>query len=339
MATMKDVARRAGVSTATVSHVVNESRSVGAETRKRVREAIDALKYRPDGIARSLRVSQTGTIAVLISDIANPFFAEFVRGVEEATHAKGEKFNLLLCNTEENNEHERRALELVLEKRIDGIIIAPVGGNHAFISDLIEGGVPIVFGDRFLKGVPADSVGVNNREASAEIVQHLIGLGHRRIAVLGAELNASSIRERIAGYRDALSTAGLPIDAELEQSSPSALEAAFEAGCRLLDCPVQPDAVFCTNNFMTLGMVRALLERGLQCPGDMAVVGFDDFPWAASFHPRLTVVAQPANAMGRESARLLFDRLAERRTGPAIRVLLDTKLIVRDSCGSNLARS
>jgi len=214
--------------------------------------------------------------------------------------------------------------------------MAPAGGNQAFISDLIEGGLPIVFGDRFLKGAPADSVGVNNREAAIEIVQHLIGLGHRRIAVLGAELNANSIRERLAGYREALSAAGLPIEAEFELSSPSTVEAAFEAGGRLLDGRTRPDAVFCTNNFMTLGMARALLERGLRCPGDMAVVGFDDFPWAASFQPRLTVVAQPAHAMGQEAARLLFDRLAKRRTGPAMRVLLDTKLIVRDSCGSRL---
>jgi LacI family transcriptional regulator len=336
MTTIKDVALKAGVSTATVSHVINESRAVTPETRKRVRQAIKELKYRPDGVARSLRVSQTGTIAVLISDVTNPFFAEFVRGVEDAAHQRDERYNLLLCNTEENAHLEQRALDLVLERRIDGIVIAPAGGNEPLIDDLVKEGLPIVFGDRILKGVMADSVVSNNYEAAAQLTRHLIGLGHRRIGLLEANLAASAIHDRIAGFGDEMAKAGLPVDPSLIVNSPSIISAAVLAGMKLLDLDRRPDAVFCTNNFMTLGMIQAMLERGMQCPEDMAVVGFDDFPWAAAFRPRLTVIAQPAYEIGREAAMLLFDRISGRRTGPTVQMVLNATLIVRDSCGVNL---
>ena len=336
MATIKDVALKAGVSTATVSHVINDSRAVTPETRKKVRQAIKELKYRPDGVARSLRVSQTGTIAVLIADVTNPFFAEFVRGVEDAAHQRDERCNLLLCNTEENASLERRSIDLVLERRIDGIVIAPAGGNEPMLRELVAEGLPLVFGDRVLKGVEADSVVSNNFEAAAQLTRHLIDLGHRRIGLLEANLAASAIHDRIAGFGAEMAKAGLPVDPSLIVNSPSSIAAAMSAGMKLLDLDRRPDAVFCTNNFMTLGMIQAMLERGLQCPEDMAVVGFDDFPWAAAFRPRLTVISQPAYEIGREAAMLLFDRISGRRTGPTVQMTLNSKLIVRDSCGASL---
>jgi LacI family transcriptional regulator len=338
MATIKDVALRAGVSTATVSHVVNESRAVTPETRKKVRRAIKELKYRPDGVARSLRVSQTGTIAVLISDVTNPFFAEFVRGVEDAAHQRDERYNLLLCNTEENAGLERRAIDLVLERRIDGIVIAPAGGNEAILRELVDDGLPMVFGDRVLRDVPADSVVSNNFEAAAQLTRHLISLGHRRIGLLEADLAASAIHDRIAGFGAEMARAGLPVDPSLIVNSPSSIAAVVTSAMKLLDLDQRPDAVFCTNNFMTLGLIQAMLERGLQCPEDMAVAGFDDFPWAAAFRPRLTVISQPAYEIGREAAMLLFDRISGRRTGPTVQMVLNAKLIVRDSCGANMRR-
>ncbi|MFC5586830.1 LacI family DNA-binding transcriptional regulator [Nitratireductor kimnyeongensis] len=339
MAKIKDVAAKAGVSTATVSHVINGSRTVSPATTKKVRAAIKALKYRPHGIARSLRVAQTGTIAVLISDISNPFFADFVRGVEDAAHQSGERYHLLLCNTEESTERERRALDLVLERRIDGIIMAPAGGNEEILIDLAESGMPLIFGDRELKGVPADTVVADNVAAAAELTRHLISLGHERIALLEADLNASAIDERTAGFRQALAKAGLKLDPRHVGRSPSNVVDAEAAGKALLGTEPRPDAVFCTNNFMTLGMMQAVMSAGLRCPQDIAVVGFDDFPWAAAFSPRLTVVAQPAHEIGREAAALLFDRLSGRRTGDPVQLTLATRLIVRDSCGAGLKSS
>jgi LacI family transcriptional regulator len=338
MATIKDVAKKAGVSTATVSHVVNGSRAVSVETKKKVKAAIKALKYRPDGIARSLRVAQTGTIAVLISDVTNPFFADFVRGVEDTAHQRGERYNLLLCNTEENTAREERALDLVLERRIDGIVMAPAGGNEELLADLAESGLPLVFGDRKLKGVSADTVVADNVPAAAELTRHLISLGHKRIGLFEADLASSAIHERAAGFREALSQAGLKLDPRHVVKAPSNIPAAEIAGKALLDVSPRPDAVFCTNNFMTLGMMQAVIDRGLRCPEDIAVAGFDDFPWAAAFRPRLTVMAQPAYEIGREAATLLFDRISGRRTGAPVQMVLNTRLIVRDSCGANLPR-
>ena len=331
MTTMKDVARQAGVSVATVSHVMNASRAVSSEAREKVQGAILALKYRRDGIARSLRMSHTGTIALMISDITNPFFADMVRGIEDCVHVRGTTFNILLCNTEENDERERRALDMVLEKRIDGIIIVPTGGNAALLQDLVDNGLPIVLADRHLADLQADAVVVDNRHASFAITNHLIRFGHRHICALRAELDASSIRERVAGYFDALKSAGLSSDGGLVASSHSSIEAAVAAGFALLDLRPAPTALFGTNNFMTLGLVQAVLERGLRCPGDISIVGFDDFPWAASFQPRLTVIQQPSFAVGQEAAGLLLDRISRKRQGPCVTITLQSKLIVRES--------
>lgn len=338
MATIKDVAAKAGVSTATVSHVVNGSRGVSAETKKKVKAAIKALKYRPDGIARSLRVSHTGTIAVLISDVTNPFFADFFRGVEDTAHQRGERYNLLLCNTEENASHERRALELVLERRIDGIVMAPAGGNQDLLSDLLDSGLPVVFGDRKLKGVSADTVVADNIAAAAELTRHLISLGHRRIGLLEADLASSAIGERVQGFRQALTEARLKPSPGHMAKAASNIPAAEAAGALLLGTAQRPDAIFCTNNFMTLGMMQAVINQGLSCPEDIAVAGFDDFPWAAAFRPRLTAVQQPAYEIGRETATLLFDRISGRRTGAPVEMVLKAKLVVRDSCGESLKR-
>ncbi len=338
MATIKDVAAKAGVSTATVSHVINESRAVSPEAKKKVRAAIKALKYRPDGIARSLRVSHTGTIAVLIADVTNPFFADFVRGVEDTAHKRGGRYNLLLCNTEENTAREQKALDLVLERRIDGIVMAPAGNNEGLLQELAESGLPIVFGDRKLKGVTADTVVADNFAAAAELTSHLIALGHKRLGLLEADLESSAIHERVDGFRDALARAGLELDPAHVVKSPSNIVAAETAGLTMLGVDPKPDAVFCTNNFMTLGMMQALNSKGLRCPEDVAVVGFDDFAWASAFRPRLTVVAQPAYEIGREAATLLFDRISGRRTGAPVQMVLNARLIVRDSCGAGLLR-
>lgn len=338
MATIKDVAAHAGVSAATVSHVINETRAVSTEARARVREAIAVLRYRPDGIARSLRVSRTRTIAVLISDVTNPFFAEVVRGIEDTVYARDGRLNLILCNTEEDPERERRCLELVQERRIDGLVIVPSGGNDALLRETAEGGLPMVLADRTAEGVAADAVTVDNRAGAERLVAHLLVQGHRRIGVLHAQLNASSLRERVAGYRDALAAAGIALDESLIVTSPSEIEAAAAAGQRLVGAAEPPTGVFCTNNFMTLGLMKSLLALGKEAPRDVAVVGFDDFPWADAFRPRLTVVAQPAYAIGVEAARLLLDRIARRWTGLPVHTVLETRLIVRDSCGTSLGK-
>lgn len=338
MPTILDVAKKAGVSSATVSHVINNSRFVAPETREKVLGAISSLGYRRDAIARSLRRSTTGTIGLMISDISNPFFPDVVRGVEDTVYSHGQDFNLILCNTEENSAKERLYLDVLLEKRVDGIVMAPAGGNDEYLRGLLADEVPIVFLDRWIAGIDADAVVVDNVDASRRIITHLIGLGHRRIAIMMARLDSSAIRERMEGYRDALETAGISFTPDYVVESASDIDAARAAGLRLLDTDPRPTAVFGTNNFVTIGMMHALAQRGLECPTDMAVVGFDDFPWTSAFHPRLTTVAQPGYELGRTATELLFQRIANKRVGPPVKTVLTTTLMIRESCGSMLTR-
>ena len=338
MTTIRDVAKAARASTATVSHVLNGSRFVAAETKKRVEDAIRTLNYRPHGIARSLRRSRTGTIGVMVSDIANPFFADLVLGVEDVVHRDAGGYNFILCNTEENREKECMYFDVLSQKRIDGLILAPAGGNDEVIKDLMARGLPLVCVDREIAEVQADTIVVDNRAAALTLVRHLVAIGHRRIAVLRARLNANSIDERVNGYVDALAEAGLTPSASDMAESASNVDDACRIASDLLKARDRPDAIFCTNNFMTLGAMRAIAEMGLRCPADIAVAGIDDLPWTAGFRPRLTVIAQPGRAMGREAARLLLDRIAKRRTDAPVRTVLPTELHVRDSCGANKLR-
>jgi len=336
VATIQDVAKAAGVSTATVSHVINNSRYVRPETRQRVLEAIDKLRYRRDGVARSLRRSSTGTIGLMISDISNPFFSDLVRGVEDAVYGANKGYNLVLCNTDEDPSKERLYLDVMLEKRIDGLIMAPVGGNRGTLAGLIDDGFPVVFVDRDLPDLLADSVMVDNRKAAFELIGHLNGLGHRKIALMHAELTADSIEERLTGYRLALETAGIAVDPGLLFHSGSSIADARAAALAFIDSGKDVSAVFCTNNFMTLGFLQAMNDRGMKCPDDLAVVGFDDFPWASAFHPQLTVVAQPAAAIGKEGVSLMLARLAAEAPVEPVRRVLKAQLVVRESCGARL---
>ena len=338
VATIHDVAKAAGVSSATVSHVINNSRFVTPQTRARVLEAIEKLRYRRDGVARSLRRSSTGTIGLMISDISNPYFSELVRGVEDAVYGTNKGYKLVLCNTDEDPSKERLYLDVMLENRIDGLIMAPVGGNRGVLAGLIDDGFPVVFVDRDLPDLLADAVTIDNRDAAFGLISHLAGLGHRRIAAMHAELTADSIEERLAGYRMALAAAGLPVDPDLLFHSGSSIEQARLSGLGFLAAGKKVSAVFCTNNFMTLGFLQAMNERGLHCPEDLAVVGFDDFPWASSFRPQLTVVAQPAADIGKQAVQLMLSRLAAEAPAEPVRRVMKGELVVRESCGARLGR-
>ena len=338
MTTIRDVARAAGASTATVSHVLNGSRFVAPDTKERVEKAIRNLNYRPHEVARSLRRSRTGTIGVMISDIANPFFADLVLGVEDVVHQDAGRYNFILCNTEESFEKERMYLEVLSQKRVDGLILAPAGGNAQAIRNLVAEGLPLVCVDRELEGLEVDTIVVDNREAARTLVRHLIVMGRRRVAALQARLTANSIDERVGGYHDVLSEAGLPPKAAIVAVSDSTIDSACATARALLAKRPRPDAIFCTNNFMTLGAMRAVAEMGLICPDDVAIAGVDDLPWTAGFKPRLTAVAQPARTMGREAATLLLNRIAKRRTDGAARIVLPTELHIRKSCGASLRR-
>jgi LacI family transcriptional regulator len=333
VATLKDVSLLAGVSLTTVSHVVNDTRPVSAELRERVEAAIRQTGYTPNTLARSLKMSATHTIGVAVQDIRNPHFTEIVYALEVRAREHG--FTILLSDFGDEPAREREALQVFLERRIDGLVIAPTSQGAEALALLRRNGVPCVQIDRIAD--PAfDSIAVTNVAATRRLTAHLCGLGHRRIAMLTGRAGLSTTRERLAGYRRALVEAGLPIDPGLIVEGGSESETARVATHLLMELDIPPTALVAGNNLKALGALRALRERGLDVPGDIALVCFDDFPWADLFEPRLTCMAQPCRAIGERAVERLLERIANPDLPPR-HLRLAAEFRQRSSCGSPLS--
>ncbi|MER6144515.1 LacI family DNA-binding transcriptional regulator [Streptomyces sparsogenes] len=329
MATMADVARRAGVSVATVSHVLNETRPVLPGTRKAVLEAIDALGYTPNTLARSLVTARTRSIGLAVSATSNPYFTEILRGVEAGALEHG--YGLLVADPHDDPVHERKAVQLLHERRVDGLIVAASAEPGAMIDYLTRHRVPAVFLDR-LVGDAHDQVGADNAFHVEQLVLHLADLGHTRIGLIAGAPGLSTTDERIAGYRAGLRRRGLPLTPELLAGGDSEADGARAATHRLLAAARPPTALVTGNNAMTIGALRALEEAGLGVPDDMALVCFDDFSWGDAFSPRLTAIAQPSREIGATAVRLLLDRLEDPARPPRT-VRLPCAFVHRTSCG------
>ncbi|MCX4991706.1 MULTISPECIES: LacI family DNA-binding transcriptional regulator [unclassified Streptomyces] len=335
MATMVDVARRAGVSIATVSHVLNGTRPVLPQTRQAVLDAIDELGYTPNTLARSLVTSRTRSIGLAVSAISNPYFTEILQGVEAGALEHG--YGLLIADPHDDPEHERKVAQLLHERRVDGMIIAPSATPAGLLRYLARHDVPTVFLDRLVdppagSGFRHDQVGAENTGPMASLVGHLAERGHRRIGLVAGLPGLSTTTERITGYRHGLARAGLPYDERLVAHGDSRAETADEATHRLLSLGVPPSALVTANNAMTIGALRALRDRGLSVPDDLALCCFDDFSWADLFTPRLTVIAQPSKEVGARAVRLLLERLASPRLESRT-VRLPSAFVHRTSCG------
>jgi len=323
---IKDVAERAGVSTATVSHVINQTRFVSAETRQKVLAAIDSLNYQPSAIARSLVTKATQTIGLLVADIANPFFTAVARGVEDELTRHG--YHTIFCNTDEDPDRESEYLRLLAARQIDGLIIAPARIHSDRLCQMSESGLPIVLLDRGAVGVKAPLVCVDNEGGAYQAVKFLIELGHSRIGIVMGMETISTHLMRLNGYKRALQETGLPIDENLIVRAKSWLylpkidstvspppktltnvqmtPATFLALQQMLDLPDRPTAIFVTNNQMTLGTLYALKQRRLHCPEEISLISFDDHEWAPLFTPPITVVRQPTYHLGQIAANLLI---------------------------------
>ncbi|MEH0422384.1 LacI family DNA-binding transcriptional regulator [Streptomyces sp. B21-083] len=335
MATMTDVARHAGVSVATVSHVLNETRVVRPATRQAVLDAIEVLGYTPNTLARSLVTARTRSIGLAVSAISNPYFTEILQGVESGALEHG--YSLLLADPHDDPEHERKVVQLLHERRVDGMIVAPSADPGALVAYLTRHDVPTVFLDRVLDtasdSAPRfDQVCAENAEPMARLMAHLTALGHRRIGLVAGRAGLSTTAERITGYRIGLASAGLPHDERLVAHGDSESQGAERATAALLSLAAPPTALVTANNAMTIGALRALRERGLTVPGDLALCCFDDFAWADLFTPGLTAIAQPGKSIGTEAVRLLLDRLAV-PDRPTRTVRLPCTFVHRESCG------
>lgn len=334
MATIRDVANRAGVSTMTVSRVLNNSGYVSQDARTRVEAAVSELGYVPNTLGLSLRFKRTRTIALVLTDITNPFFTTIARGVEDAASDQG--FTVILCNTDESENKQARYLTSLLQKRVDGILLVPARNAPGPVHWLHRRGTPVVLLDRQVLDASADVVRCDSANGARELTQLLIELGHRRIAVLTGPKQVSTARDRVDGYTRAHADAGLSVDPALTSYGQFTLQSGADMMQQMLQINPRPTAVFAANNFIAIGVYRALREAGLRVPEDMALVAFDDLPESQVLEPFLTVAAQPAYRMGRVATELLLTRLASDAPAPPQEILLPTELVVRRSSGGSL---
>jgi LacI family transcriptional regulator len=326
--TISDVARLAEVSKSTVSHVLNNTRNVENGTRERVLAAVDQLGYRPSVAARSLTTNRTRTVGMIISDASNFFFSEMLRGVEDVLHAA--QYGLTVCNTDEVLEREAHYLDLLLRHRVDGIIAAATSQRWSALREAEAQHTPVVFVDRRFADLDGPYVGADNEGGAYMGTCHLMDRGYEEIGILAGFQRLSSMRERLAGCQRALREAGVPLRDDWTVASPLSVEAGRQSMLQLLSLPTRPRAVFVNNNLLTLGAMLAIKEAGLKCPEDVALVGFDDHPWAAVSDPPLTVVRQPARKVGSIAADILC-ALIDGREVERTSVVLPCDLVVRKS--------
>jgi LacI family transcriptional regulator len=321
----------------TVSRVVNSSTRVRADTRQRVEEAIGALGYVPNHLARGLTRRKTGALGLIVPDFADPFFTLILRGAEDVARRAG--YRVILCNTDGDVEREDAYLEDMVAHRVEGLLIAPVSDrSRNNLRRLGPHEVPYVLVDRSIPGIENDLVQGDSVNGARQLVEHVLALGHRRIAHITEPQEVSTARDRLRGYADALAAAGIPFDAQIVIEAPAAnFKGGYDAARLLLSRQTRPDAIFAVNNLVAVGALTALRELGLEIPQDVAVVCFDDIELAALLCPFLTVMAQPAETFGTLAAQLLLDRIAGRATERRRRVVLPADLIVRSSCGAKPA--
>lgn len=329
MTTIKDVAREAGVSPATAARALGGYGYVKESTRRHVEEAARRLGYRPNALARSMVKRSTQTIGLVISDIANPFFPRVVRGIEDEAHARG--FNVILCNSDEDPEKERSYLEVLLAKRVDGILVTSTEANAAHLESLARRHVPVVLLDRPLVAPGLDAVAVDNEAGARLAVEHLLTLGHRRIGMISGPRRVTTMAARIRGFERTLREHGLPLDPALIYEGDLREGGGYRGLIHLLSLPEPPTAVFTTDNRTTMGALAAARELGVNIPRALSLVAFDDTPWMQLFTPAVTVVEQPAYELGTAAARVLFERIGQ-PDHPPQRVQLACRLIVRESC-------
>jgi LacI family transcriptional regulator len=333
MPTIQDVAKRAGVAAITASRVVNNSGYASAEVRERVLRAAAEMGYVPNTLARSLRSRRSNTLALVLTDITNPFFTTVARGVEDAASDAG--YTVIFCNTDESQDEERKYLNVLLQKRVDGILLVPAQSGADSLSAAREQNIPLVVLDRRLPETETGKVDVvrcDSRGGAAALTRLLLELGHHRIALLNGPPGVSTAVDRAAGFQEALNESATRDSGAVWWGAFTQASGA-EMVRRALNTDPRPSGLIAANNFIAIGALNALRELELRVPEDVALVGFDDLPPALVTFPFLTVAAQPAYEMGKQATRLLLERLEGRRDVQPVEMILPTEIILRASSG------
>lgn len=329
---IKTVAKKAGVSTATVSRVIRDYPGVKEGTREKVLNAVSKLNYEINAIARSLRQNRTHTVGVILGNVLSQFYSIIAKSVEDTANKAG--YNLILCNGDENPEKELRYLKVLKSNRVDGIILTPTGKNAEYINWLIESGTELVLLDRLIDGVNCDAVLVDNKNGAYSAVKHLIEQGYKKIAIIDGYLDRTTGRGRLDGYLEALKEAGIPKNNSLIKIGDFKKSSGINLSKSLLENSNRPEAIFVANIDMTLGALLTIREMGLKIPDDLGIVGFDDPDWGLIIDPPLTAVNQPVYNIGSIAAEMLLKRIEGEQTvisNKPLIITLNTNLIIRNS--------
>lgn len=332
MITIKDIARELGVSINTVSRALNNKPDVSDETRQRVLDTADRLGYVPNTLARSLVAGETCTLGLICSDLVNPFYARIAQGVEETARADG--YTTIIASTNEENDAERRAVNLMRSKRVDGMLISPTQLSYEHIARLIQEHIPFILVNRHIDEFQTGYVVNNNQHGAYQAVQHLVSLGHRRIAHITGPIRISSVKERISGYVQALENNGIPFDESLVIHSDLTLESAYQIVFKLLRAENRPSAIFTYSDHLAIGAIKAIRELKLSIPGDISLVGYDDIEYAQFLDVPLTTVRQPMYEIGQRAVFHLLEMIRlEEFTPEQHQEILEPELVIRESTG------
>ncbi|HSB80366.1 MAG TPA: LacI family DNA-binding transcriptional regulator [Candidatus Methylomirabilis sp.] len=334
LATIADVARRARVSRATVSRVLNRYPHVRPQVRAAVQQAVRALRYRPDQVARSLARRETQTLGLIVADITNPFYAETAHAILETVRDRG--YNVILCNTDNRPRLQEEYVEVLRQRRVDGIIFGSVFLHDPVVEGLVEAGYPCIMYNRRLRSGRGNYIVLDNLGASRELTRHLLGLGHRHIGFVSGLPQLSTAADRLRGYREALRGAGLRVDSQLIHPGGFKAELAQQAAHELLKLPRRPTAIVAGNDLMALGVMQAAGELGIRIPQALAVAGFDDIGMAGHRQIQLTTMAQQKAEMGRLAAEAILKIIRDPQgyTRQPLQQVLAPTLVVRRTCGA-----
>jgi LacI family transcriptional regulator len=331
MANAKQIAILARVSTATVSHVLNNSAYVSPRLRERVLKVVRDLNYHPNTLARSLKTRESKTVGMVITDITNAFYPAVVRGAEDVLTREG--YTLVVGNTDGDAKKEEAYYRTFVAKRVDGLLLitCPTEYPPACLSRHNLEETPVVLINRDYPSLRADAVLADHLEGSRQAVSHLLDSGHRRVGIVTGPAQHVSSRQRLLGYEQALRHHGLPVRPELIREGRFDIKSGYDQTKTLLALPERPTAVFLCNAPMAMAALRAIFDAALRCPEDVALVSFDDLEWFDLIQPRITAVAQPAYNLGATAAEMLLKRISGQLTGPPCRTVLETQLIIRES--------
>ncbi len=332
--TLKDIAKKLNVSVSTVSRVVNNKKYVSPKTREKVLKALEEYNYTPNQVARSLKNKSTNTVGIVIPDITEDFFSYIIKGIDHVLVKNG--YSIILCDTNESAEREELYLNLLVEKQVDGLILATVSKDHKLIKNIMKRGISVIFIDNLPKLKNSyDSVIIDNAKASYIAVEHLIELGHRNIGIITGKQDETTGYERLIGYKRALIENNIEIDENLITVGDFKEKSGYNNMKLLLEKNKNMTAVFVASSKMTFGAIKAIKEKGLRIPEDIALVGFDVHDPSGLITPSITTILQPEENIGKAAAELMLKRLSEKGEKYHQKIVLEPQLLIRDSCGAN----